>query len=47
MARYEFLTDRLWDPAEPLPEHRRVRAQEFAQSQVDAVRRTIFPIHRL
>ena len=47
MARYEFLTDTLWDPAEPLPEHRRVRAQEFAQSQVDAVRRTIFPIHRL
>ena len=47
MKRYEFLTDSLWDPPEPLPEHRLVRAQEFAQRQVDAIRRTIFPLHRL
>ncbi|HYS15725.1 MAG TPA: acetoin utilization protein AcuC, partial [Candidatus Binatia bacterium] len=45
--RYGFLTDSLWDPAEPLPDHRRLRAQEYAQRQVDAVRRTIFPVHSL
>jgi len=45
--RYGFPTDSLWDPAEPLPDHRRARAQEYAQRQVDAVRRTIFPVHHL
>ena len=47
MERYEFLTDTLWDPPDPLPEQRRVRAQEFVQRQIDAVRRTIFPTHKL
>src|SRR5262249_21590466 len=47
VERYEFATASLGDPAEPLPDHRRVRAQEYAQRQVDAVRRTIFPIHKL
>ncbi len=37
----------LWDPAGPLPDHRRVRAKEYAQRQVDAVRRTIFPVPKL
>ena len=45
--RYGFVTDTLWDPDEPLPDHRRVRAQEYAQRQVDAIRRSIFPVHRL
>jgi acetoin utilization protein AcuC len=45
--RYGFLTDTLWDADEPLPDHRRVRAQEYAQRQVDAIRRSIFPVHRL
>jgi len=47
IERYEFVTDTLWDPPDPLPEQRRVRAQEFFQRQIDAVRRTIFPIHNL
>ena len=47
MERYEFLTDTLWDPPDPLPAERRVRAQEFVQRQIDAVRRTIFPTHKL
>jgi acetoin utilization protein AcuC len=45
--RYGFLTDTLWDADEPLPDQRRVRAQEYAQRQVDAIRRSIFPVHRL
>ena len=47
MERYEFLADTLWDPPDPLPAERRVRAQEFVQRQIDAVRRTIFPTHKL
>ena len=47
VRRYGFLTNTLWDPEEPLPEPRRAGAQEYAQRQVDAVRRTIFPIHKL
>ena len=45
--RNHFAADSMWDPPEPLPEHRRVRAQEYAQRQVDAIRRTIFPLHKL
>jgi len=45
--RYEFMTDTLWDPAEPLPDHQRARAQEYVQRQIEAIRRTIFPIHRI
>ena len=45
--RYEFPSDSLWDPVEPLPDHRHLRAQEYAARQVDAIRRTIFPIHHL
>jgi len=47
VRRYGFLADSLWDPAEALPDHQRLRAQEYAQRQVDAVRRTIFPVHSL
>ena len=45
--RYQFEVRTLWDPPEPLPEHRRFRAEEYVQRQVDAIRRLIFPIHRL
>ena len=47
VRRYEFATDSMWDPPDPLPEHRQVRAREYAQRQVDAIRRTIFPLHKL
>ncbi len=45
--RFEFDVQTLWDPPEPLPERQRHRAQEYAERQVDAIRSTIFPIHRL
>src|SRR5467141_1994564 len=47
VRRYHFPTDSMWDPPDPLPEHRHVRAQEYAERQVDAIRRTIFPLHKL
>ena len=37
----------LWDPPAPLPGHRRVRAREYAERQVEAIRRVIFPVHGL
>jgi acetoin utilization protein AcuC len=37
----------LWDPPAPLPEHRRLRAREYAERQVAAIRRVIFPVHGL
>ncbi len=45
--RYEFVSDSLWDPAEPLPDHRHLRAQEYVARQIEAIRRTIFPVHHL
>jgi acetoin utilization protein AcuC len=45
--RYEFRSDSLWDPAEPSPEHRHLRAQEYVARQIDAIRRIIFPLHGL
>ncbi len=45
--RYKFRVPTLWDPLEPLPEHKRLRAQEYAARQVEAIRRVIFPVHRL
>ena len=45
--RYEFVSDSLWDPAEPLPDHRYLRAQEYVARQIEAIRRTIFPVHHL
>jgi acetoin utilization protein AcuC len=37
----------LWDPPAPPDAQRCVRAREYAQRQVDAVRRLIFPLHGL
>jgi acetoin utilization protein AcuC len=45
--RYEFRSSSLWDPAERLPEHRLLRAQEYIARQIEAIRRIIFPRHRL
>jgi len=45
--RYEFVSDSLWDTAEPLPDHRHLRAQEYVARQIEAIRRTIFPVHHL
>ena len=45
--RSEFRVPTLWDPPEPLPEHKRLRAQEYVDRQVDAIRRLIFPVHGL
>jgi acetoin utilization protein AcuC len=45
--RYEFRSDSLWDPPERLPDHRYQRAQEYVTRQIDAIRRIIFPRHRL
>jgi acetoin utilization protein AcuC len=45
--RYEFRSDSLWDPPERLPDHRAQRAQEYVTRQIDAIRRIIFPRHRL
>ena len=45
--RYEFSSDSLWDPPERLPDHRYQRAQEYVTRQIDAIRRIIFPLHRL
>ena len=45
--RYEFRSNSLWDPAERLPEHRHLRAQEYVARQIEAIRRTIFPLHGL
>ena len=45
--RYEFSSDSLWDPPERLPDHRYQRAQDYVTRQIDAIRRIIFPLHRL
>jgi acetoin utilization protein AcuC len=45
--RYEFGVQTLWDPPEPIDEYKRRRAEEYVHRQVAAVRRLIFPIHRL
>jgi len=45
--RYGFAGRTLWDPPDPLPEPPRQRAQEFVRLQVEAIRRIIFPTHRL
>jgi len=37
----------LWDPPAALDDDRRERVQEYADRQVDAIQRLIFPIHGL
>ena len=46
--RFGFASRRLWDePATALPEEIGRAVREYADRQVDAVQRTIFPFHRL
>jgi hypothetical protein len=47
VRRFGFPSHSLWDPPAELPPETRRRAQEFARRQVDAIRRSIFPIHGL
>ncbi|HBH00579.1 MAG TPA: acetoin utilization protein AcuC [Candidatus Rokubacteria bacterium] len=45
--RHEFRVGTLWDEPAPQPPHRRLRAEDYARRQVDAIRRLIFPTHGL
>ena len=47
MRSFDFRSPSLWDPPSEIPATIRGRAQEFARRQVDAVRRSIFPVHGL
>lgn len=37
----------LWDPAAAPPDERGLRAREYAERQVEAIRRVVFPVHGL
>jgi len=46
--RFGFRSSLLWDaPAEPLPDEMARAVRDYADRQVDAVQRTIFPLHDL
>jgi acetoin utilization protein AcuC len=45
--RFHFRSSTLSDPPIELPETSRRAAQQYAERQVDAIRRAIFPAHRL
>ena len=47
VRRYAFGSVGLWDAPQPLPDDLRRAVNEYAARQVDAVQRTIFPLHRL
>ncbi|MEK7709314.1 MAG: acetoin utilization protein AcuC [candidate division NC10 bacterium] len=47
MRSFDFRSPSLWDPPSEIPAVIRGRTQEFARRQVDAVRRSIFPVHGL
>ncbi len=47
MRRFGFRSPSLWDSPSEIPAVIRGRAQEFARRQVEAVRRSIFPVHGL
>jgi len=47
LARFGFSDGSLWDPLAELPPDLRRRAQEYCRRQVEAIRRTIFPLHGL
>jgi acetoin utilization protein AcuC len=47
LERFGFRSPSLWDPPVELPAEVRRRAREYAARQVDAVRRSIFPVHGL
>ncbi len=45
LKRFGFRSPSLWDPPVELPAEVRRRAREYAARQVEAIRRSIFPIH--
>ncbi len=45
LARFGFCDSSLWDPPAEIPADTRRQAQEYCRSQVEAIRRTIFPLH--
>src|SRR5213594_1796010 len=45
--RYGFRMRTVWDPPEPPEDVKRRRAEAYVQRQIEAIRRIIFPIHRL
>jgi len=45
LRRFGFRSDTLWDPPEPTEPAIRRQAEEYAQAQVETLRRVIFPIH--
>ncbi len=45
--RYGFRMRTVWDPPEPPEDVKRRRAEAYVQQQIEAIRRIIFPIHRL
>jgi acetoin utilization protein AcuC len=47
MRRYRFRSSTVWDEPLELPAAARQRAHEFAERQVEAIRRQIFPVHGL
>jgi acetoin utilization protein AcuC len=47
MRRFDFRSPSLWDPPSEISAAIRGRAQEFARRQVEAIRRSIFPVHGL
>jgi acetoin utilization protein AcuC len=47
LARFGFSDGSLWDPTTELPQDLQSQAQQYCRHQVEAIRRTIFPIHGL
>jgi acetoin utilization protein AcuC len=47
MRRYGFTSAALWDDAATLPAELRRAVSDYVDRQVDAVQKTIFPLHQL
>jgi acetoin utilization protein AcuC len=47
LSRFGFSDGSLWDPPAELPDDTRRQAREYCRRQVEAIRRTIFPVHGL
>jgi acetoin utilization protein AcuC len=47
MRKFGFRTRDLWDPTFEIPPETRRACREYAERQVDAIRRSIFPVHAL
>ena len=47
IRRYSFRTSNLWDPPFEIADDMRRLTREYADRQVEAIRRTIFPLHNI